>query len=147
MYIYTRFNSCAKKQKNQRYQTKNQQLTKGKTVLMTPPSDGSILPGVIRQTVLDLLPSNFPEIDIRVSPVNIDYFRDLNRSGQMVEAFVTGTASTVGMVYSIEHEGERFEFEYGEDNLTTQIKKMVVDVQTGKVPHAFGKVIQQGGSL
>lgn len=111
---------------------------------MTPPADGSILPGIIRHTVLDLLPEFFPEVEVQVAPLHIDEFCALNRKGEMVEAFVTGTASTVGMVYSIEHEGERFEFEYPEGNLTKRIKEMVVGVQTRKISHPFGKVIQEG---
>lgn len=105
--------------------------------IQTPPADGSILPGITRDSILELLPSTFPELEIDVSHMTVDRFKRMNESGEMVGAFATGTASVVGKVHSILVEDKTFHYDYSDLSVVDDIKKMVTDVQQGRVPHAF----------
>jgi branched-chain amino acid aminotransferase len=119
-------------------------LEEGKEVVTihTPPADGSILPGITRDSILELLPTFYPELRVEISPMHVDRFTQLNESGQMIGSFVSGTASVVGKVRSITFGEKRFEYNYQNHDIVENIKKMLTDIQHGYVPHKFSSVLE-----
>ena len=108
---------------------------------MTPPADGSILSGITRDSILNLIPTFFPEIKIKVEALHIDKFCELHNMKKITGSFVSGTASVVGKVHSITHNDTLYKFEYPKNSLVSQIKKMIVDIQLGKVIHPYSEEI------
>jgi len=82
-------------------------------VIVTPPLDGTILPGITRDSVLTLARDRGLKTEER--PISIDEVIETARSGQMTEAFGTGTAAVVSPVG---------EFVYGDESITVAGGKM-----------------------
>lgn len=116
----------------------------GKKVItiQTPPADGSILPGITRDSILELLPSAFPELRIDVSHMTLDRFKALNESGEMIGSFATGTASVVGKVHSILVGDRTYRYDYSNSGTIDDIKKMITDIQAGRVQHRFSTPLE-----
>jgi len=112
-----------------------------KVTVHTPPTDGSILPGITRDSILQLLPEYFPEVEIDVSDMHIDRFKQMHEDGQLIGSFVSGTASVVGKVRSILVGEKVYAFDYSQHNHVENIKKMLTDIQHGFVPHRFSTML------
>lgn len=74
--------------------------------------------------------------------MHLDRFTKMHDSGEMIGAFVSGTASVVGKVYSIMISEKLYEF--NDDDLThvSKIKKMLTDIQHGHIDHPFTTVLK-----
>lgn len=81
--------------------------------LITPPLDGTILPGITRDSVLTIARDKAMKVEER--PISIDEVMASAKSGEMTEAFGTGTAAVVSPVG---------EFLYGNETVTIAGGKM-----------------------
>lgn len=81
--------------------------------VVTPPLDGTILPGITRDSVLQLARDEGLAVEER--PITIDEVIETARSGAMTEAFGTGTAAVVSPVG---------EFLYGDETISIAGGKM-----------------------
>ncbi len=72
-------------------------------VLVTPPLNGTILPGITRSCVLELALLKGLRVDER--PVSIDELIGLHGSGSLSEIFGSGTAAVISPVGHIHHQG------------------------------------------
>jgi branched-chain amino acid aminotransferase len=72
--------------------------------LITPPLGGSILPGVTRNSVIQIART----WNIRVSerPISIDELLDSSANGSLKEAFASGTAAIVSPIGKISYKGK-----------------------------------------
>lgn len=82
-------------------------------VIVTPPLDGTILPGITRDSVLQLARDKGLKTEERA--ISIDEVIETAKSGRMTEAFGTGTAAVVSPVG---------EFVYGDETFTVAGGKM-----------------------
>lgn len=103
-------------------------------VVVTPELNGSILPGITRQSVLELLRSK--GISCEERRISIDELITCGREGRLQEIFGTGTAAVVSPVKKLNYDGEDIiaQSDYGEDSLSMQIYKALTDIQYGRVP-------------
>ena len=113
--------------------------------LITPPLDGSILPGVTRDSILQLAPDILPECNVIERYVSIPEFISLYGKGRVKEIFVAGTACIIGEVDSIEIRGKVYQMNYEDRaNLWAQkIRKHILDVQFGRIEHPFSHIINE----
>lgn len=70
--------------------------------LVTPPINGSILPGITRMSVLELARAEGMKIEER--PVTIDELISLHEKGELREIFGAGTAAVISPVGMIQHD-------------------------------------------
>ncbi len=70
--------------------------------LVTPPLNGSILPGITRSSVLELAHRQGMKVEER--PVAIEELSDLHKRGLVSEIFGAGTAAVISPVGTIQHE-------------------------------------------
>lgn len=89
-------------------------------VVVTPPLDGTILPGITRDSVLEIARNRGMKVEER--PITIDEVIETARNGQMTEAFGTGTAAVVSPVG---------EFLYGDETIS------IAGGEMGPVAHEF----------
>jgi uncharacterized protein YukE len=89
-----------------------------------------------------LIPEYFPEFKVDVSSMHIDTFTQMHDSGQLIGSFVSGTASVVGKVRSIWVGDKNYAFDYSQNNIVENIKKMLTDIQHGYVQHRFSTLIE-----
>ncbi len=101
--------------------------------VVTPPLGGSILPGVVRDSVLILLEEWGLAVEQR--RISIDEVVDAFRVGDMEEVFGAGTAAVICPVASIGFKGEVFQVATtppGE--LTRRLYDELTGIQYGKLP-------------
>jgi branched-chain amino acid aminotransferase len=69
----------------------------GEKELITPPLDGTILPGVTRDSILTLC-RNLGEFKVTVRPFKIQELMKASKEKRLIEVFCAGTAVVVSPV-------------------------------------------------
>ena len=105
--------------------------------VVTPALNGSILPGVTRDSVLALCREwNVPVEERKVS---VDEIIDAARTGAMEECFGTGTAAVVSPVGELRFEQEKMEIHGGRiGELTQKIYDTITGIQLGEIEGPAG---------
>ncbi len=105
--------------------------------VVTPPLGGSILPGVVRDSVLTLLDDwGLPVEERRIA---IDEVVAAFRSGELEEVFGAGTAAVICPVASIGFMGEVFQVaSTPPGELTLRLYDELTGIQYGKLPDRHG---------
>lgn len=80
---------------------------KFKDKLVTPPAEGTILPGVIRDSVIQIARSW--EIPVEERRISIDEIFESHSNGSLEEIFGSGTAAVISPVGKITHNGRTLE--------------------------------------
>ncbi|CAG9462729.1 unnamed protein product [Pedinophyceae sp. YPF-701] len=107
-------------------------VVKGNTI-KTPPTSGSILPGVTRASICELAKSL--GFEVLEEAVSIDEALDAD------EIFTTGTAVVVSSVGSITHEGNKVEYCDGKVGpVTMQMYDRLTGIQSERYEDEFGWV-------
>lgn len=106
--------------------------------IITAPIDGSVLPGVTRDSIITLLKDWGYTVSER--ELSIDDLMEAGRNGTLEEAFGTGTAAVISPVGELCYKGEVItinNFKTGE--LTQKIYDTLTGIQWGKLedPHGW----------
>lgn len=107
--------------------------------IVTPPLDGSLLPGVTRDSVLHLLRDKGEPVSER--PLSVVELRKAHEQGRLREVFGTGTAaviSPVGVLGSAE--GEMTIGDGGVGPIARMLEAEITGMQRGTVKDRFGWV-------
>lgn len=105
--------------------------------LITPPLGGTILPGVTRDSVIQLAKSW--DIDVEERRLAIDDVMEAAHTGSLQEVFGAGTAAVISPVQAIRHEGELVTIhEDSRGVLGQKLYDQIYGMQTGKVKDLFG---------
>mmetsp|Transcript_17553 Transcript_17553/g.30903 ORF Transcript_17553/g.30903 Transcript_17553/m.30903 type:complete len:296 (-) Transcript_17553:2584-3471(-) len=100
--------------------------------LVTPPLErGDILPGVTRQSILELS-REWGEFDVVERSITMPEIRDAAAEGRLIEAFGAGTAAVVTPISCIQYKGEDIEIPATGD-LTERIFSDLMGIQYGRV--------------
>jgi branched-chain amino acid aminotransferase len=105
--------------------------------IVTPPLEGTILPGITRMSCLELLRSwGLPVVERRVS---IDELAQAAQDGTLEEAFATGTAAVVSPVGTFHLDGRDIQVaDGGIGPLTQRLYDTLTDIQWGRADDPFG---------
>ena len=107
--------------------------------LITPPTDGTILEGITRESIMTL--AREQGLNVREERYAIDQWRADATSGKLVEAFACGTAAVVTSVGSVHSEKGNFTIGAGgPGQITQQLRSRLVDIQRGTAPDTHGWV-------
>jgi branched-chain amino acid aminotransferase len=107
--------------------------------LATPPLTGTILPGITRDSVIQL--ARRAGHDVVESPVSFDEWREGAASGRIREAFACGTAAVVTPIGTVKSpDGEFTVADGGSGEVTMTLRKQLVDIQRGRAEDPFGWV-------
>ncbi len=105
--------------------------------VVTPMLNGSILPGITRKSILELLRSMGEEPEER--KISIDELLDAARSGALEEAWGCGTAAVVSPVGWLAFRDEEFVINEGKIGETTaMLYDKLTSIQWGKAEDKFG---------
>lgn len=105
--------------------------------MFTPELNGSILPGITRDSVITLAREQGRQVEER--PVSIDEWRDGARSGEIVETFACGTAAVLTPIGTVR--GVDGEFKLGDGGtgpVTAALRETLVGIQFGRIPDPHG---------
>ncbi|ORY31822.1 aminotransferase [Naematelia encephala] len=130
-------------------------LPDGSTELATPPLDDVILPGVTRDSVLELVKSHAAGNAIPGLPTNIKLSErkvvmaelvEAEKNGTLLEVFGTGTAAIVSAVDKIGYKGRDIQIPTGPTGLGS-IAKALLDriqgIQTGEIEHEWSVIANE----
>lgn len=109
--------------------------------VVTPPLTGTILPGITRDSLIQLLREE--GLAVREEPYSIDQWRDDAQSGRLVETMACGTAAVVTPVGTVA--GPDGEFTIGgggPGQITSKLRDKLVGIQRGRVEDSHGWVMR-----
>ena len=107
--------------------------------LLTPPLDGTILPGITRDSLMTL--ARDEGLTVREERYAIDQWRADADSGRLVESFACGTAAVVTPVGKVTARDYSFTVGSGGPGQATQrLKQRLVDIQRGVAADPYGWV-------
>jgi branched-chain amino acid aminotransferase len=108
----------------------------GRLELVTPPLNGMILPGVTRDSILNLVKQKFADtVDVSERDLTIYEVKERAAKGELVEAFGSGTAAIVTPISNIEFRGEQISVPVvGGDagDLTKKVWQLIQNIQYGE---------------
>jgi branched-chain amino acid aminotransferase len=105
--------------------------------VITPPLAGTILPGVTRDSVLQLLESRGIAVEER--PIELEEVITAQRKGELREVFGTGTAASISPVGALGLEGELLVINNGRvGSVSADLYKSLTDIQYGRTEDTFG---------
>lgn len=111
--------------------------------IVTPPLTGTILPGITRDSLLQL--AREEGLTVREEPYSIDQWRADAASGKLVETMACGTAAVVTAVGRVA--GPDGEFQVGSGGpgqLTSKLREKLVGIQRGAIADTHGWVTKVG---
>ncbi|MFP4661858.1 MAG: branched-chain amino acid aminotransferase [Halanaerobiales bacterium] len=104
--------------------------------VITPELDGSILPGITRNSVIELVRSW--GIPVKESQITIGGVYQAHAEGRLEEVFGTGTAAVISPVGSLHWEGKEIKINDGEiGELSGKTYDSITGIQTGKLEDPF----------
>jgi len=106
----------------------------GDTELITPPLDGTILPGVTRQSLLDLA-NNWRDFKVSERHITMKELIHAKNENRLLEMFGSGTACVISPVGSISYMGNIIEIPTIESkhSLYKRFLRELLDIQYGIV--------------
>ncbi len=109
--------------------------------LVTPPLSGTILPGITRDSLLQL--AREEGLDVREERYSLDQWREDAASGKLIETFACGTAAVVTPVGRVAGKAGEFTIGSGGPGQTTQrLRERLVAIQRGNAPDPHGWVLR-----
>lgn len=109
--------------------------------IVTPVLNGSILPGITRNSVIKL--AEKMGLEVEEKRISIDDVIADAKSGKLTEAFGTGTAAVVSPVNKIAYQDE--EVKIGDGNIgaiTQKLYDTLTGIQFGKIADPFGWITE-----
>lgn len=111
--------------------------------VITPALNGSILPGITRDSVLTLAPDLGYEVEERAIPIQ-EILEGIEK-GTVTECFGSGTAAVISPVGSLHYKGVDYELNGGKvGEVTANLYHHLVDIQYGRVRDPYGWVNEIG---
>lgn len=111
--------------------------------VITPPLTGTILPGITRDSLIQLLREE--GLSVSEEPYSIDQWRADAQSGKLVESFACGTAAVVTPIGKVAgHDGEFTIGSGGPGQITSKVRERLVAIQRGTVADTHGWVLTVG---
>ncbi len=105
--------------------------------LVTPPLAGSILPGITRDSVIQL--ARDWGLDVQERPIAIDEVVAANDNGALEEVFGTGTAAVISPVGSLYYQGRTITLNQGRTGaLSQKMFDVLQGIQYGQCPDTHG---------
>merc|ERR1712216_784633 len=118
------------------------------TELVTAPLDGTILPGVTRDSILKLAREN-EDLVVSERPFTIHDVQEAVQEGRMVEAFGAGTAALVCPVKGIRYKDQYLTIPLHPTDPTSEagvytalLKDQIMSIQYGETAHPWSIVVE-----
>lgn len=109
--------------------------------IVTPELNGSILPGITRKSVLQLL--RHWEMDVEERRLSIDELLEAAKNGSLEEAFGTGTAAVISPIGELFYKGKKTVINNNEIGpVAKKIYDTITGIQSGDVEDPFGWRVQ-----
>ncbi len=113
--------------------------------LITAPLDGTILPGVTRDSMLSLA-RGWGEFDVSERAFTMPELAAALDEGRVLEAFGAGTAAVVAPVRQLHYNGRDYDVPVdaalGAGPVARRLWKELADIQYGRVQHEWSTLVE-----
>ncbi|KAH0445913.1 hypothetical protein IEQ34_025257 [Dendrobium chrysotoxum] len=122
--------------------------------IVTPPLNGTILPGVTRDSILTLARDHYREIEglpsaqeltVSEREITMGEVQQAGKDGRLLEIFGAGTAAVVSPVDRIGFQGQDIDIPVGPEGIGKVAKAMLNrmnDIQLGRIEHPWSVCIE-----
>ena len=111
--------------------------------VVTPATDGAILHGITRDSILRLLADDGRPAEVR--PVDIAEVVSAHGAGTLTEAFGAGTAAVVSDVASITYQGSEMVLPDPADRpVSAWVRDRINGIRSGRLPDPYGWLVEAG---
>ena len=104
----------------------------GRTAVTPSLEEGTILEGVTRDSVIQVLREEGYLVEER--KIHIDEVVEGHRSGKLTEIFGTGTAATISMIKELRYQDYTMHFDTSLFHTASSVKKILTEIREGKRP-------------
>ena len=116
-------------------------MFKIKGEIVTPALSGSILPGITRKSIIEVLKGKGYTVSERL--VSIDELKEAMANGTLEEAWGCGTAAVVSPIGELSYEGVQYPVNGGAIGEVTQmLYDTLTGIQWGKIDDPYGWTVQ-----
>lgn len=107
--------------------------------VLTPPTGDSILAGVTRDSIIQLLKEKGFEIEVR--PIEIKELLDAHAKGELKEMFGSGTAAVISHVAELSYQDKKYALPAVEGRkIGPMLKELLTGIKTGEIEDTHGWV-------
>ena len=103
--------------------------------IITPPTSGTILEGITRDSALKIFEANNYAVEVR--DISIDEIISAGQSGRLQEVFGTGTAAVVANVKEISHKGVSVTLDPDQYKVAPFLKDTVNGIRSTRIEDTF----------
>lgn len=103
---------------------------------ITPPLEDTILAGVTRASVIQIMKDMGMEVEER--PLSIDEIIEAYKNGNLKELFGTGTAATISMIKELCYQNFVMTFETEKWKIAPQVGRILNEIKEGKAEDKYG---------
>jgi len=108
--------------------------------LVTPPTGGTILKGITRDSVLAI--ATDLGIDVQERRISIDEIVEAHEKGELLDAFGVGTAATIAPIQVIGYKGRDMQLPSVEDRkMSVIIAEQLKAIRYGKIEDRYGWMV------
>jgi branched-chain amino acid aminotransferase len=107
---------------------------------ITPPTGDTILAGVTRASVIQLVQDMGMEVEER--PLSIDEIIEAYKNGKLQEAFGTGTAATISMIKELRYQDFVMTFETEKWKIAPEVGRTLNAIKEGKTEDKYGWMVK-----
>lgn len=112
---------------------------KGK--VLTPPLEGTILPGVTRDSIIHILKDE--KVDIAERRISIQELFDAHEKGELEEAFGTGTAAVISPMGELDWHDRKMIINTNKIGpLSQHLYDTITGIQTGRIKDPYGWTVE-----
>lgn len=104
--------------------------------VITPPTSGTILKGITRDSVLTILKDNNYNLDIR--DITINEILTAGKEGRLKEVFGSGTAAVIANVKEISYNGEAVELDTSSYKVAPFLKDTINGIRSTRLEDPYG---------
>ena len=109
--------------------------------IVTPALSGSILPGITRKSIIEVLKAKGYTVSERL--LSIDELKEAMANGTLEEAWGCGTAAVVSPIGELSYEGVQYPVCGGEIGPVTQmLYDTLTGIQWGKIEDTYGWTVE-----
>ena len=109
--------------------------------IVTPALSGSILPGITRKSIIEVLKDKGYTVSERL--LSIDELKEAMADGTLEEAWGCGTAAVVSPIGELAYNGEKYPVNGGQIGQVTQmLYDTLTGIQWGKITDPYGWTVQ-----
>ncbi|HSN07690.1 MAG TPA: branched-chain amino acid aminotransferase [Hanamia sp.] len=107
---------------------------------ITPPLGDTILAGVTRDSVIQLIKDM--GMDVEERPLSIDEIIDAYKKGELNELFGTGTAATISMIKELRYQDFVMTFDTEKWKIAPEIARTMNAIKEGRIEDKYGWMVK-----